>query len=359
MINEEVLKRLIKAYLCEENNLSLDINDKDLFKLANALNVSSIIAYTLKRLNIKSDLFDTSIYKAISNYERLDYVRNNIIKVFNDNNIEYLLLKGSSISKYYVKPYLRYSADIDVIVKQDHYDKAYNLMVNNLEFKCVQNAIHEKTLTNKQGVSVDFHNNFLLDKPEFEGEFIDCFNDKHELDDNYNYLFHLVHGAMHLVRGQMELRYFTDLFYLRKHINTDITCKVVDRLHLSKFEEAVNSYLDSLLGLKEYSNQDRELDAFIVNYAKDAGASNRVLNNSDNKASYFIHHIFPSFNIMKGKYPILNNWPILLPIMYVIRLFRVLFSNRRKYALNELKEGLNSDKTSNIINNLGLDVYQG
>lgn len=352
---KEVLKRIIKTYLNDEKLTILTFDEKELFKLANTLNVSSVVAYTLKKMGYKSNLIEGELYKSIGNFERINSIKESISKLFDKNNINYLFLKGSSISKYYKESYLRYSADLDIIIKKEDYDKAYNLLISDLSFSCVQNAIHEATLANSQGICVDFHKSFLYDMPEFEDVFINSFNNSHELNDDDKYLYHLAHGAVHLVRGQLELRFFIDLYYLRKNINKDAINNRIQQLELSKFEEVSNSYLGCLLGYKDYSNQDKVLEEYIFNYSKDLGASNRVSNNS-NKLSYFIHHIFPSYEIMKGKYPVLDKFPIFLPIMYIYRIIKILFSNRRKYAFNEIKEGINN-KNTGIVKELGLLRY--
>lgn len=356
MTSKDTLKQILRLYLKDEKSSFSDINDKELFWLANALNVSAIAAYVLNDNGYKSDIASKCIYKAISNYERLKEARSNIEELFNENSIKYLNIKGSSIAKYYKEPYLRYSSDIDIVVEKRDYDKALDLMTNTLGYANKQSALHEITLVNKEGINVDFHSNFLLDQDKYEEVFNNQFNENHEFNDNYKYLFHLVHGAMHLIRGQMELRYFIDLFYLRKNVDRLAIKEEINKLDLSSFDNAVNSYLDSLLDFKDYSEKDKEIDDFIFNYAKDEGASNRVLNNSDNKISYFFSHAFPPFSIMKGKYPILKKCPILLPIMYIVRLFKVLFSRRRQYVINEIKESVKNNN-SNIIEDLGLSTY--
>ena len=54
------------------------------------------------------------------------------------------------------------------------------------------------------------------------------------------------------------------------------------------------------------------------------------------KFGYFMSRVFPPYRFYKGAYPWAYYCPILIPIAWLCRFFRILFKNPKK-ATNELK----------------------
>ena len=52
---------------------------------------------------------------------------------------------------------------------------------------------------------------------------------------------------------------------------------------------------------------------------------------TEKKSSYFLTRLFLPLYLMKKRYPVLKNFPFLLPIMWVVRIFSSI-SNRKKYS---------------------------
>lgn len=342
MTSKDTLLLILKAYLNNSYDINIDFDINELYKLSNALNVSTIVSYVLNKLNIKDEHIDKTLYKAINKYERLNDLRNNINILFN-NKFDYLFIKGSSISKYYNEPYLRYSADIDVIVK-DKYEEACNLLLNNGFNKKSVNK--QETCLIYNGLTVDLHRLFDKNNDNYEEIYLDSFNDNHELDINYKYLYLLTHTSKHLLSGQLELRSFVDLYYLRQQIDNKVVNKLLVETNLVTFNDTINHYLDVLMGKEEYTDLDYTLEEFIFNYADDFGNRSRVLINSygKSKISYLLNRVFIPYDKLVYDYPILNKYKILTPFYYIVRLFKPLKYKRGKYTYNEL---INNSKVSN------------
>lgn len=350
----DYLKEIIRTYLNDDKLSIRNINIKDLYDLSNSLNVSSIVGYTLKNNNNYQNIFDKSLYKSMNRYTLFSNYKNIISKLFSKNNIRYIYLKGSTLSCYYKEEYLRYSSDLDIVVYKEDFDKALDLIVNDLSFSIKHRSLNEISLNNNKGVDVDLHKQFELDNPAVEDVFKDCFKDN-ELDINYKYIYLINHEAKHFILGQLSMRFFIDLFYLRKLIDRNLVDNVLDKLNLIKFDNALNHYLDYLLKDIEPNDIDLLLDDYILSYANDFGVNNRV-NLSSNKFSYIINRSFPSFKEMSGVFPYLNKYPFLLPWSYLTRIFKTLICKRRKYVFNELSSK-NDHKMSVLIDNLGISSY--
>lgn len=348
MKNEERLLKIIRAYLNNQYDIKIDGDLAELYKLSNNLNVSTITAYVLNKINIKNNLFENVSFKAINKYERLQQLTNNINKLF-DEKIEYVFVKGATISKYYDEPYLRYSGDIDVVVNSG-YKRAYDVLLNNGLKILLQNK--QETVFRYNGYNIDLHRSFSENNDKYESIFSNLINNNHELDINYKYIYCLMHASKHLLYGQLTLRTFIDIFYLRKLIDKDIVNELLKKVDLVDFNNALNSYLNVLLGEKEYEEIDNKIEHFIFEYALDNGNKNRVLINSYGKSSiaYLLSRLFIPYENMSYDYPILKKYKVLLPLFYVVRLFKPFKYKRGKYTYNELKNSGN--RNNNDITNM-------
>lgn len=165
----------------------------------------------------------------------------------------------------------------------------------------------------------------------------------------------------HIKFGQFELRFFVDLFYLRKLIDKDVVHDLLNETSLVLFDNKVNYYLDVLLNNKEYDDLSEKIEDFIFQYGEDSGNKNRVLINSTDKSSvsYLLSRIFIPYDKMCYEYPILVKHKFLLPTYYIVRIFKPLKSKRVKYTYREISNSLSKTKKDvidmkNFIESIGI-----
>lgn len=337
---ETTIFDIISAYLTNKE-ISIDCDFKELYNLSNKLNLTSIVAFVLNKNDYNNTVFEDSILQSVNQYERYLDVRKQMDVLLKD--IDYLYLKGSAIAKYYIEPYLRYSGDLDIIVKDKFYD-VFEMLIRK-EYKCITRTKQECTLINKNGITIDLHREFYLNDKKYEDVFINEFNQTHELSDDYQYIYLVIHTYKHIsLYGQFELRPYIDLFYLRDRINKNNVNGILENVGLEKFNIRLNHFLDVLLCKEKPDIYDKLLKKYIIMYAEDHGAKTRVLINSSNKSKieYYLLRLFQPYELMKYEYPILKKKKWLLPLYYVVRLFKlihkVLFSSngRKKYIINEI-----------------------
>lgn len=341
---KDILKNIIKSFLLSKNNIIFDGDINELYSLSNNLGVITIVGYVLNKSGYKNTIFDKSIFKAVNQYERIIETRKTIDKIFN-NKINYLYVKGLKLSKLYPEGYLRNSCDIDIVINNLEFDEAYKLLINN-NFKEISRNKNEMSLKNKEGILVDLHSSFAFDDDRFDELYINTFNDTHELDNNYLYVYMIRHIKKHILGGLLKYRYLIDLYYLRNIIDKDIVNDLLIKADLLDFNNNINSYLDAFMGNKEYSDLDRKIEDFIMSCGKDHGITNRVLINSygKNKLSYLLSRVFIPYDLLVLEYPKLRDFKLFLPYFYVKRVFRIAKRKRTKYHSNELKTSFNSSK---------------
>lgn len=337
------IKVLLRSFMLDTYEEDIDCKVEELYKLSSSLNVSTMIAYSLNKKNIKDSYFEKSLYKSIIKYERLLKRKKEIDSLFKDK-IGYLYVKGFTLAKYYKEPFLRYSNDIDVVVK-DNINLASKL-IKKAGYRLVTNNVQEMCFM-KNGTLIDLHRTFSVENDNLERIFNDATITNHELDINYKYLYLLVHAMKHIKFGQFEFRFFVDLFYLRQLINKDVVNNLLKESNLTVFDSNVNHYLDVLLNNKEYNDLSNKIEEFIFQYGIDGGNKNRVLIHSSDSSrfGYILSRIFIPYDKMCYEYPLLEKKKYLLPIYYIVRIFKPFKSKRVKYTYNEVSNSLSKTKT--------------
>ena len=344
---ETALFDIVSVYLTKEKiEINCDLND--LYNLSNKLNITAIVSLVLNKNGYNNKKFNDSILQSVNQYERYLDVRKQMDILL--QNIDYLYLKGNAIAKYYVEPYLRYSGDLDIIVKDRFYEVFEELIRK--DYKCITRTKQECTLINKNGITIDLHREFYLNEAKYEKVFINAYNKSHELNDDYQYIYLIIHTYKHIsVYGQFEFRPYIDLYYLRDKIDNDKVNSILKDIGLEIFNKRLNHFVDVLIHKEKEDIYDTQLKKYIIMYADDHGAKTRVLINSIGKSKivYYLSRLFQPYELMKYEYPILEKKRWMLPLYYVVRLFKLIknifFSSkqRKKYTINEINNNFKNN----------------
>ena len=118
--------------------------------------------------SLKNQIYISNLKKLIHQKELLK-----ISKLYNDNQIDYVFLKGSAINQLDSK-YVRYSRDLDILVRKQSLSKAYDLLkkigyqyLNPLvsdSTKFINNSHHLPILSNGNGALVEIHPELLKNR---------------------------------------------------------------------------------------------------------------------------------------------------------------------------------------------------
>ena len=96
-----------------------------------------------------------SAYQSRASFLKILYEQTELIKLLNDSNISYVIIKGTAAAMYYPKPTHRTMGDIDFVVKPDDYSKACELLKNNGYRFSYTNDRHAEY--EKHGVAFELH----------------------------------------------------------------------------------------------------------------------------------------------------------------------------------------------------------
>jgi len=340
-----------------------DLNWQDINSLAISQNTNGIVFYQCKDFIPKEYLnqFNSLYMSELYNYGmRVNYT-NEIKNAFENNNIDYFLVKGLELSKYYSIPALRTMGDSDFIVKDELKEKAYSL-VEGLGYSIYDGGNEKIYYKNK--IEVEIHHKLLYADDANKKEEVEFFEDmfdhvqNNKLDPSYHFIFLIFHLKKHILRMGCGFRQFMDLAIIAKNekLNWNYINDSLNKLNLLKFKNVSMSLVykwfdykfeDSLLDLDDdfyeqttlnilkngvhgWDNEENDLNlaALSLNNTKDQSSVKQ-------KVSYLFMRYFPSYDKLRNNstYSFVNNKPYLLPVAW---LYRFYLSIKNKKAAREV-----------------------
>ena len=85
-------------------------------------------------------------------------MKQKIIKLLEENKVDYLPLKGSIIQAYYPEPWMRTSCDIDILVKEEDLARAVDTLKEKLAYTSDDRRnYHDISLYSPNGVHLELH----------------------------------------------------------------------------------------------------------------------------------------------------------------------------------------------------------
>lgn len=333
-----------------------------------------------KDLPIMKQLFiDT--FNLVSISEQQMYATNKLFARFDENKIDYMPLKGTLLKKMYPLSEMREMGDADILIRTEQYDKIIPIM-QSLGFTELLESDHE-FVWNKQRIHIELHKRLI---PSYNKDYYAYFGDGWSLgkpisndsthyamtaEDEFIYLF--THYAKHYRTAGIGIRHIVDLWVYRnnfKNLNKKYLLTEFKKLQLDVFYHNTMRTLD--VWFKDLPSDD--ITQFITNTIFNSGvygtheaqllsdaiiASKQIGTTKTARINKVLFLVFLPYKSMCQKYPILKKVSILLPVMWVVRLFDVLLFRREniKKSNNDLKI-MSAKKIENYqqaLNFVGLD----
>lgn len=146
-----------------------------------------------------------------------------ISAAFENNNIDYLPLKGLVLREYYPKKYYRMMCDMDILINPKQYDITYKTM-KEIGYSLEEESDHNIAWSNN-GVTVELHKKLY---PNFDERFNEyfksgwqfarcCNGHQYRMSDEDFYISIFVHFVRHFRSGGIGIRQFLDLWVYRKN----------------------------------------------------------------------------------------------------------------------------------------------
>lgn len=380
----DILFKLLRKEICGED-FSFDISSATaelylhLYKISELHDIAHITGAALNSMGARTDSelgakFQRSRLLAMYRYTQISYELSEICKALEASRIPFMPLKGSIIRRYYDKPEMRTSCDIDIYVKDSDLERASSVLVSDLGYTLGLKNIYDVSFTSASGVHIELH--FALTEGDERIEKVletiwdtaskadnsDC----HYIMSNEMFVtYHIAHMAKHFTHGGCGIRPFIDLWIAKNKMGYD-EAKVnwmLKECGLGVFGEAVFLLSDVWFADARHTEITKEMEEYIVSAGSYGTVENKVAISQAKKGGkikYALGRIFPSFKKLKIYYPRLEKYPVLFPYYQVKRWFRIIFSKDSKFAFSELRANISvSEEKKNrlvsLCNNLELE----
>ena len=349
---------LLSLYLNNKKDNSFSLNEETLNffnKLSKLHSLRAIYYLAIKDVGVKVEqgYLNKLEQYYLSNIKKsllFDKERNELYKYLNENKINFLPLKGIIIKDYYLDPQSREFADNDILFEDNKTDLVKAFFVKrDYEVEYFKKSNHDVYLK-KPFYNFEMHR-ALFGESEDNEKYIVYYKDildkapikqeyEHYLSNEDFYIYFTAHTYKHYHVSGCGIRTLIDyyLFLKNNKLDFDYINKELEKLDLLDFSNDIKN-----LVIKIFDNEpldDKEED--ILLYIASSGTYGTLEHSVDKgvkkkgKFGYLMSRLFPPYSFYKTAYLWAYKCPILIPIAWLCRFFRILFKNPKR-ATNELK----------------------
>ena len=189
-------------------------------------------------------------------------------KIFEENNIKYVVVKGQVIAALYPHPHMRVPGDIDFYVPNDHFNLAANMLNKswNLNLKADLQKMHQDFKYNSS--HFEMHRflkyypipkrqkrfNDIIDNYPFDDVTVNGIGIK-TLNPTIAVFYTFAHLYVHFIKMGVALRQVCDvavlLHHFKEHIDRDLLRELLGQFGLTRAFNAVGGIMTDKLGLPE------------------------------------------------------------------------------------------------------------
>lgn len=349
-LEQNYIIELLKCAICDTTP-SIPSDDLDwdvVFKYAKIHRIAPVLYFAIQKLpeEYKIKITNLDLYELAYKSNLVDDAnRENelsiISKELSQNNIDYILLKGTVTKHFYPDTSMRMMSDIDILYRNATPKELHSLFENiryTLEKSTPKDSLY---LSPNKNVKVEMQES-LLDAGFTKWlKYLNTVWDRCKNKDRNQfvmtpedfYIYHIVHMAKHFINGGIGLRHILDTWVIRKHyitINQDYINQVFKELALDKFNDKVTE----LCGYWFEDNvpSDQDTISLLSEYIFSNGAFGNIRQQSVNETSNGAKRkVFPSKEVLANYYgDVVNNHPISIPFYWIKLNTERLFRNSRK-----------------------------
>ncbi len=332
--------------------------------------IENLIYLTMQKAEVPKhikDAFQKLYLHSISIMAKQQYYIEKIEKEFEKAEIDYFVMKGRELSKFYPSPDMRQSSDFDIYVGNEKAALAKDIMVG-LGFEVqfyAENSGHDKYFIDKS-VLCEVHRVLIEEEFPWRNECnkipdrtIRCENTKHcyHMNKEDFYLYNLAHAANHMMAAGVGIKTFIDLWliYTKYKHQFDYTYlnEKLKSANLTKFEECSRAlFLYWFEGKATNDPTIKAMAEFVANSgwigtynqyasAKLARESSEISSSMFAKLHSYRKIIFLSYTDLANRYPRVEKHKILVPYYYVYRIFKALFGKDKgaKRVVSQISTG--------------------
>ena len=269
-----------------------------------------------------------------------------ICQAFSENGIDYMPLKGSVLKFLYPKPELRPMSDLDILIRQEQYQKTRPIMIG-LGFSETIESNHEFVWDKDNILHIELHKRLI---PSYNKDYYEYYGDgwrfahqkdnfRYEMSNEDNYIFIFTHYAKHYRDGGIGIRHITDIYVFsaaHPELNYSYIEDELKKLQLFEFYKNTKHTIDvwfggntpdemsdlitaKIFGSGSYGTHNAHLLSAAVKTSGSATDESKVMK------SLLKNRVFPPYKAMVLRYKCLEKHPSLLPLMWGVRFLQIPF----------------------------------
>ena len=273
-----------------------------------------------------------------------------ITQAFDGNGVDYMLLKGCNLKGMYPSHELRGMSDADVLIRLEQYPKIRDIL-QTLGFAEKEETDHE-IIWESKALYLELHKRLI---PTGNQDYFRYYGDGWKVarreqgtayamsaEDQFVYLF--THFAKHYRNGGIGCRHVMDLWvYLRKFPNMDQAYihAELQTLGLMEFYDNMLCVIGAWFDEGAWKEKTELISQVIFASGNWGNARTRLLSEVvrrrkkdktvfGGKINWLFHKVFLPLEKMRFQYPVLKNWPVLLPVYWVVRAFHAVFLEKAR-----------------------------
>lgn len=304
---------------------------------------------------------ESKVNKAVFKQLKVELMSDTISEKLSNSDVNHLILKGTTLKKYYPKNIVRTSTDIDIYVDESDVALAdvalknlgfsFEQLYKESDYKYVKSPRYNVEVHTLMEGFTDTQKKVLKDLAEstFKTD-----EKAHRLSDNDTYIHLVFHLYKHFVNSGAGVRMLLDLYLMRKNADLDFSYikDVLQKLGVDGFEEVMSRICLVLFENEEADEDVKDVIAFIF----DSGAFGKVSNlwhlskinekqTNETKSQLLSSAYGLDLDAMKVRYPILIKYPVLYPFSFIHRFFYGII-HRRDVLKNAAKaqKNISSDR---------------
>ncbi len=344
-----------------------DLDYKKLFEVCQSHNLTACVAYALELLGINEHDFYQAKEKAIRKNILLDTQRNKLAKIFDENEIWYMPLKGAILKDWYPKLGMRQMSDNDILIDENARKKVRDIMTD-LGFKIIKLPNVDEYF--KEPVyNFELHSDLFIqnsNSPEFN--YYKNIKERLIRNDEKTYGYHFsnedfyiylnAHEYKHFINGGTGVRSLLDTYIFLNELNDKLNWTYINeeliKLGISEYEEQSRNLTMKLFNSRTLTDdEEKQLDFYIFSgtYGTRENAINEQIStlNITSKKSYLFRRLFPPMEHYKIYFSWAYKYKILLPLGWGFRVLRGAFKKHDMIKseikiVNEKSVFSNSDK---------------
>ena len=350
--------KLLSLYLNKKEDSDFIVDQETLsffYKLSKGHSLTAVLYKALKGVKVNVD--EKYLSKLEEHYllnvrkvASFNKERGELYKYLNDNNIDYLPLKGIVIKDYYFDQADREFADNDILFdeKKDKLVKDF-FVKRDYEIEVFRRTNHDVYLK-KPFFNFEMHRSLFGetgDNKKVVNYFKDYLtkssikeNKEHYLSNEDFYIYFTAHSYKHYHVSGCGIRTLVDYYlYLKNNeLDFDYINKELEKIDLVDFSNQIKELSIKLFDNEPLNEKEEEMLLYIASSGTYGTIEHSVAKGIKEKGKfgYFMSRIFPPYSFYKNAYPWAYKTVILIPIAWLCRFFRIVFKNPKR-AKNELK----------------------